>query len=130
MPKIPIIPLVVALALGGCTVTQLQRGAVAAEHTLTALSEDWGERLDAQIAECDRHFPDAGPMRDGCIEPAVAIDDAVALTEAAAVAALRAFWLGVGIGEDPADLARHLNELRRAVASFPLDEIRKLGGTP
>ena len=117
-----------AVMLIGCSVSQLERGAVQAEHVLTALSEDWGERLDAEIERCEVHPP--GIARDECIAPAEHVDRVVAASEAAAVAALRAFWLGVAIGEDPRDLASHLAQLQAAVAGFPVDAMRSLGGAP
>lgn len=112
----------------GCSVSQLQRGAVRAENVITALSSDWDERLDAEIERCAVHPP--GIARDECIAPAEHVDRTIAASEAAAVAALRAFWLGVAIGEDPRDLARHLAELQAAVAGFPVDAMRSLGGKP
>jgi hypothetical protein len=118
----------VVLLFAGCTVAQFERGAVRAEHVLTALSSDWEQRLDAEIERCSVHPP--GVARDACIAPAEHVDNGVAASEHAAVAALRSFWLGVAVKADPRDLAKHLAELQRAIAGFPVDAMRQLGGSP
>lgn len=116
------------LLMSGCTVAQLERGAVRGEHVLTALSSDWERQLDDEIERCSVHPPGIG--RDECIATAEHVDRVVGASETAAVAALRAFWLGVAIGADPRDLAKHLADLQAAVAGFPVDAMRSLGGAP
>lgn len=120
--------LVALLLLNGCTVHQMKRGAISAEKTIEGLGIEWEQRLDDELARCvsAHHIP--GPARDECIAPAESVDDAVAASEAIAVAALRAFWLGVAAGASPDELTRLLGEVAKAVDTFPVEAMRSIGG--
>jgi hypothetical protein len=118
----------VALGLSGCTTYQLQRQAVRAEKILDAQEAEWGRRFAEAYDACEAAHPDRGPERDACVAEVDRIDDAVAGVVTAAVAAGRAFWLGMAIGENPTDLRRHAADLVTAVAGFPLEALGKTGG--
>ena len=118
----------VALGLSGCSSYQLQREAVRAEKVLDASAAEWDRRFGEAYDACEAAHPDKGPERDACVAEVDKVDDAVGAVVTAAVAASRAFWLGMSIGEDPADLRRHVADLVTAVAGFPLEAISQAGG--
>lgn len=113
--------IIVMLMLGGCTPYQLQREVVRAEKILDAQTHAWDQQFNLIYDACESAHPDRGPERDACVADADRIDRVVGQVTVAAVAALRAFWIGVSIGEDPAALRQHVADIASAVAGFPIE---------
>lgn len=92
---------------------------VTSELVLTAGSDAWDEHTDQVIEKC-RGLA-TSEQRAECVEPEYTIDkEIVAPSVVTAVAALRAYWLGVSIGEDPKDLAKHVSDFISATSDLPL----------
>lgn len=117
-----------ALALSACTAQQLQREAVRAEKILDAKVSAWDQHFHAVYDACEAAHPDKGPERDACVAEVDRIDDAVGHVVTAAVAAGRAFWLGMAVGEDPTALRAHVTDLVTAVSGFPVEALDGIGG--
>ena len=115
-----IVAIATLLLICSCTTYQLQREVVRAEKILDAQTHAWDQQFDRIYDACESAHPDRGPERDACVVEADRIDRVVGQVTAAAVAALRAFWIGVSIGEDPAALRQHVADIASAVAGFPI----------
>jgi len=103
----------VLLTASGCATLQ-QRGAIRAERALGAGFIAWDMIVDSAIAKCE-----VDPDPAECIEPIAVANDGVEVAVVAAVAALRAYWIGVAAGADPKDLQHHLTAFYEAVSTLP-----------
>jgi hypothetical protein len=113
-----------AVLATGCA----HQAALIAEHTLDAGVTAWSEHVDDAIANCRAQNLPTETARAACIEPVAQLDrDVVAPAVLSAVLALRAYWLGVSLDESPAELAKHLDAFRSALAGLPFEYF---GGQP
>lgn len=116
-----------ALLLSGCMASHRQM--VRVERVLEAGSDSWDSYTDAKLEDCRAmNLPTETERRD-CIRPTQEADEAVGKAMTAAVAALRAYWVGVAVGESPRELAVHWANLVDAVDDLPVEQfggLRKL----
>ena len=108
------------LVLSGCAVTQ-QRAVVGVERALEAGSEAWDDYVDERLAECEAKGLATEAERAACIEPTRKADEAVASGLTAAVAALRAYWIGIAVGQEPDEIAGHFEDIVDAVDDLPVE---------
>lgn len=117
-----------SVLLAGCS---LNHTMVRVEHTLVAGSEAWDEHVDTEIEKCRAQQLPAEEERKACIEPTSKVDEAVAIAVTAAVAGIRAYWIGVAIGQSPKELKRHAFNVVSAISTLPVEHfggLRKLAG--
>jgi hypothetical protein len=116
------------LLLTACSMNQRM---VQVEHTLDAGSEAWSEVVDLEVEKCRAKNLATEPEREACIAPTNLADEVVAVALTAAVVGLRAYWIGVAIGETPKELQKHVAEVIDAIDDLPLEHfggLRKLAG--
>lgn len=117
--KRTMITIALALGLTGCAASQ-QRMMVKAERVLEAGSSQWDSQVDKKIEECRAKDLPTPEARAECVGETKKINDEIvepAVT--AAVAALRAYWIGVAVGEDPKELRRHIDNFIDAIDDLP-----------
>lgn len=91
------------------------------EQTLEAGSENWTEHVEREIDACREKDLPTPAEREDCIKPTQIADASVAIAVVAATTALRAYWIGVSIGEDPKALRKHMLDLADAVDDLPVE---------
>lgn len=117
---------ILALALSACAT---HTPALAAERALDAGSLAWDQHVDAVIEDCREQDLPTKDERAACVGDVARLDeDVVAPAVTAGVLALRAYWLGVAVGEDRGELARHLADFAAAVAGLPAEFFGGLRG--
>lgn len=117
---------IVAVFVLGCSAHSF---ALEGERTLEAASDAWSEHVTEAVEECRSQQLETEAERAACIEPVRKVDeDIVAPLVVAAVAALRAYWLGVSVGESPAELAKHMADFSEAVSGLPVEYFGGLRG--
>lgn len=108
----------VAFNAAGCAASH--RVAVRTEHALEAGSDAWDAHTKGVIEYCRARNLDTRDERLACVDETYALDkDIVRPAMSAAVLALRAYWVGVAVGESPKELRLHLRNVAEAVKDLP-----------
>lgn len=100
------------------------------ERVLDAGSDAWNAHTAQVIQDCKDKDLATDKLREECVEPEYTINKKIVEPSViTAVAAMRAYWLGVSIGKDPKDLAKHVSDFISATSDLPLSHfggLRKL----